>query len=172
MRALVQRVQRACVEADGAVIGKIGPGLLIFVGVGKNDMDEDGGLSRARVLADKVANLRIFYDAEGKSNLSLLDTDGAALVISQFTLYADYRRGRRPSFSDAADPGPAAALVDEFRETLGRLGVTTASGKFAAHMVVSLINDGPYTILVDTDELESPRRGGGREGGGTREGGA
>jgi D-aminoacyl-tRNA deacylase len=162
MRALVQRVQRASVEVEGAVIGEIGPGLLMFVGVGKNDVDEDGGLSRARGLADKVANLRIFYDAEGKSNLSLLDTGGAALVISQFTLYADYRRGRRPSFSDAADPGPAAALVDEFRAALGRLGVSTASGQFAAHMVVSLVNDGPYTILVDTDELEAPRRGAGR----------
>lgn len=161
MRALVQRVQRASVEVDGAVIGEIGPGLLMFVGVGKSDGDEsNGGLARARALADKVANLRIFYDAEGKSNLSLLDTGGSALVISQFTLYADYRRGRRPSFSDAADPGPAAALVDEFRAALGRLGVATASGKFAAHMIVSLINDGPYTIMVDTDELESPRRGG------------
>jgi D-aminoacyl-tRNA deacylase len=165
MRALVQRVQRASVEVDGAVIGEIGPGLLIFVGVGKNDGDEgNGGLARARGLADKVANLRIFYDAEGKSNLSLLDTGGSALVISQFTLYADYRRGRRPSFSDAADPGPAAALVDEFREALGRLGVSTASGRFAAHMVVSLVNDGPYTIMVDTDELASPRRGAGQSG--------
>lgn len=165
MRALVQRVQRASVEVDGAVVGEIGPGLLLFVGAGKNDTAEGmpAGLARARSLADKVANLRIFYDSEGKSNLSLLDTGGAALVISQFTLYADYRRGRRPSFSDAADPGPAAALVDEFREALGRMGVHTASGQFAAHMVVSLVNDGPYTILVDTDELESPRRGGRRE---------
>jgi D-tyrosyl-tRNA(Tyr) deacylase len=161
MRALVQRVQRASVEVDGTVVGQIGPGLLLFVGVGTNDIDESGGHARARSLADKVANLRIFYDAEGKSNLSLLDAGGAALVISQFTLYADYRRGRRPSFSDAADPGPAAALVDEFRAALERLGVQTASGTFAAHMIVSLVNDGPYTILVDTDELESPRRGGG-----------
>jgi D-aminoacyl-tRNA deacylase len=164
MRALVQRVQRASVEVDGAVVGEMGRGLLIFVGVGKSDIDEDGGFARARALADKVANLRIFYDAEGKSNLSLLDTGGAALVISQFTLYADYRRGRRPSFSDAADPGPAAALVDEFRATLDSMGVATASGKFAAHMIVSLVNDGPYTILVDTDELEAPRRRGGRTG--------
>jgi D-aminoacyl-tRNA deacylase len=160
MRALVQRVQRATVEVGGAAVGEIGPGLLLFVGVGKSDIDESGGLARARALADKVANLRIFYDDEGKSNLSLLDTGGAALVISQFTLYADYRRGRRPSFSDAADPGPAATLVEEFRAALGRLGIQTASGKFAAHMIVSLVNDGPYTILVDTDELESSRRGG------------
>ncbi len=159
MRALVQRVQRASVEVEGAIVGEIGPGLLLFVGVGKNDLDEDGGFTRARGLADKVANLRIFYDSEGKSNLSLLDTGGTALVISQFTLFADYRRGRRPSFSDAADPGPAEALVEEFRLALERLGVSTASGRFAAHMIVSLVNDGPYTILVDTDELESPRRG-------------
>jgi len=159
MRALVQRVQRASVQVDGATVGEIGAGLLLFVGVGKNDLDGDLGFARARALADKVANLRIFYDFEGKSNLSLLDTEGAALVISQFTLYADYRRGRRPSFSDAADPGPAEALVEEFRQSLERLGISTASGRFAAHMVVSLVNDGPYTILVDTDELESPRRG-------------
>lgn len=164
MRALVQRVQRASVEVDGAIVGEIGPGLLLFVGVGKNDIAEDGGHTRARALADKVANLRIFYDADGKSNLSLLDTGGAALVISQFTLYADYRRGRRPSFSDAADPGPAAALVDEFRKALERQGIQTASGRFAAHMIVSLVNDGPYTILVDTDELESPRREANRAG--------
>ena len=88
-----------------SVVGEIGPGLLLFVGVGKNDLDGGGGPARARALADKVANLRIFYDSEGKSNLSLLDTGGAALVISQFTLYADYRRGRRPSFSDAGPPG-------------------------------------------------------------------
>ena len=165
MRALVQRVQHASVEVEGTVVGKIGAGLLLFVGVGKNDIDGTGGHARARSLADKIANLRIFYDDEGKSNLSLLDTGGAALVISQFTLYADYRRGRRPSFSDAADPGPAAALVDEFRFALERLGIQTASGTFAAHMIVSLVNDGPYTILVDTDELESPRRGVDRAGG-------
>lgn len=159
MRALVQRVQHASVEVDGALVGQIGPGLLLFVGVGKNDLDEGGGSGRARGLAEKVANLRIFYDSEGKSNLSLLDTGGAALVISQFTLYADYRRGRRPSFSDAADPGPAEALVEEFRGALERLGISTASGRFAAHMIVSLVNDGPYTILLDTEELESPRRG-------------
>jgi D-aminoacyl-tRNA deacylase len=159
MRALVQRVQRASVEVDGTVVGEIGAGLLLFVGVGKGDLDGEGGAARARALADKVANLRIFYDAQGKSNLSLLDTGGAALVISQFTLFADYRRGRRPSFSDAADPAPAEALVEEFRRALEGLGIVTATGRFAAHMIVSLVNDGPYTILVDTDELESPRRG-------------
>ena len=159
MRVLLQRVQHASVKVDGTIVGEIGPGLLLFVGVGKNDLEEGGGSARARALANKVANLRIFYDSEGKSNLSLLDTGGAALVISQFTLYADYRRGRRPSFSGATDPGPAEALVEEFRLALGRLGISTASGRFAAHMIVSLVNDGPYTIMVDTDELESPRRG-------------
>jgi D-tyrosyl-tRNA(Tyr) deacylase len=158
MRVLVQRVQRATVEVERAIVGEIGAGLLLFVGVGRADLDGNDGFTRARALADKVANLRIFYDSEGKSNLSLRDTGGAALVISQFTLYADYRRGRRPSFSAAADPGPAEALVEEFRLALERLSVTTASGRFAAHMVVSLVNDGPYTILVDTDELESPRK--------------
>jgi D-tyrosyl-tRNA(Tyr) deacylase len=165
MRALLQRVRRASVEVEGTIVGEIGPGLLLFVGVGKNDLEEDGGFARARALADKVVNLRIFYDSAGKSNLSLLGTGGAALVISQFTLYADYRRGRRPSFSDAADPGPAEALVEEFRQALVRLGISTASGRFAAHMIVSLVNDGPYTILVDTDELESPRRGASRDSG-------
>jgi len=172
MRALVQRVTRASVEVDGAVVGEIGSGLLVFVGVGRDDLAADDrgparpvagpaapGAALAVALADKVANLRIFYDAEGKSNLSLLDVGGAALVISQFTLYADYRRGRRPSFSHAADPAPAEALVEQFRQALERLGVVTAAGKFAAHMVVSLINDGPYTILVDTDALAAPRRG-------------
>jgi D-tyrosyl-tRNA(Tyr) deacylase len=178
MRALVQRVTRASVKVDEVVVGEIGPGLLVFVGVGREDLAKDGaapggshpaalaapgggssGAALATALADKVANLRIFYDSEGKSNLSLLDVGGAALVISQFTLYADYRRGRRPSFSDAADPVLAEALVDEFRAALDRLGVPTAAGRFAAHMVVSLVNDGPYTILVDTDALAAPRRG-------------
>jgi D-tyrosyl-tRNA(Tyr) deacylase len=116
-------------------------------------------------MAEKVANLRIFADAEGKANLSLLDTGGAALVISQFTLYADCRRGRRPSFSAAADPGPAAALVDEFRAALERLGISTAAGRFGAHMTVSLVNDGPYTIVLDSEVLAEPRRGRARAAG-------
>ena len=159
MRALVQRVQQASVEVDGTVVGHIGTGLLLFVGVGKNDIEESGGHARARSLADKVANLRIFQDSEGKSNLSLLDTGGSALVISQFTLYADCRRGRRPSFTDAADPAPAEALVEEFRLALEKLGVSTAAGRFGAHMTVSLVNDGPYTILLDSEVLSDPRSG-------------
>ncbi len=172
MKAVLQRVTHASVMVDGDVVGEIDGGLLIFVGAGRDDVtvSEDGGTApgsaRAAALADKVANLRIFPDAEGKSNLSLLDTGGAALVISQFTLYADCRRGRRPSFTDAADPAPAEALVEEFRSALERLGLPTAAGRFGAHMTVSLVNDGPYTILLDSKELAGPRRGaGGRRSG-------
>ena len=187
MRVVAQRVARASVEVDGEVVGEIAQGLLLFVGVGREDVaaasvppggapaesaaaagpagnapahaDETRGAALAAALAGKAATLRIFPDCDGKSNLSLLDIGGAALVISQFTLYADYRRGRRPSFSEAADPGPAEGLVEEFRLALERLGVPTASGRFGAHMTVSLINDGPYTILLDSDVLAAPRRG-------------
>ncbi len=178
MRAVVQRVNRASVIVDDHVVGEIGEGLLIFVAAGRYDVTapnpgsagasgepqgEPRGIAarcsaQASALAEKVANLRIFPDAEGKSNLSLLDTGGAALVISQFTLYADCRRGRRPSFTDAGDPGPAEAVVEEFRLALERLGVPTAAGRFGAHMTVSLVNDGPYTIILDTEELARPRR--------------
>lgn len=171
MRAVIQRVACATVEIDGRVVGKIDGGLVVFVGAGRADVSE--GAAEATLtaagpagLAEKVANLRIFPDADGKSNLSLLDTRGAALVISQFTLYADCRRGRRPSFTDAADPVPAEALVEEFRLALERLGVPTATGRFGAHMVVSLVNDGPYTILLDSGELAVPRRQHHARGGG------
>jgi D-tyrosyl-tRNA(Tyr) deacylase len=166
---VVQRVQRAVCEVDGEVTGQIGAGLLLFVGVGREDLARDdagGSAARARAvrspavtLADKVAELRIFRDSEGKSNLSLLETGGAALVISQFTLYADCRKGRRPSFTDAADPGPAEAMVEEFRAALEHRGVRTATGRFGAHMVVTLVNDGPYTIVLDSDVLAGPRAG-------------
>jgi D-tyrosyl-tRNA(Tyr) deacylase len=162
VRVVLQRVERASVEVDGKIIGAIEQGLLIFVGVGREDLavtatpppgrprgPEDPG-ARVMALAQKVATLRIFPDAEGRSNLSLLDTGGSALVISQFTLYGDTRRGRRPSFTGAADPAPAEALVEEFRLALERLGVTTAEGRFGAHMTVSLVNDGPCTIVLDT----------------------
>ncbi|MFH0916335.1 MAG: D-aminoacyl-tRNA deacylase [bacterium] len=178
MRAVVQRVTCASVEVDGTIVGNIDAGLLVFLGVGRDDVgrregrgtagddsagaplrDATRGAGEAVMLAARVANLRIFPDAEGRSNLSLLDTGGAALVISQFTLYADCRRGRRPSFTDAADPAPAEALVEEFRRALERLGVLTAVGRFGAHMTVSLVNDGPYTILLDTEVLAGPRGG-------------
>jgi D-tyrosyl-tRNA(Tyr) deacylase len=146
MRIVAQRVSRASVEVDGSVVGEIGDGLLLLVGVGREDVLT--GDTQTVALADKVARLRIFPDSEGKSNLSLIDIGGSALVVSQFTLYADCRRGRRPSFSEAADPGPAEALVEEFRRALERLGVPTAAGRFGAHMTVSLVNDGPYTVLL------------------------
>jgi D-tyrosyl-tRNA(Tyr) deacylase len=159
MRAVVQRVEHASVEVGGEMLGAIQRGLLVFVGVGESDMAPRDALrdaaqeAAAKVagLADKVAHLRIFADESGRSNLSLLDTAGSALVISQFTLYADTRKGRRPSFTEAADPGPAKALVEEFRLALERLGVPTASGRFGAHMTVSLVSDGPYTIVLDTE---------------------
>jgi D-tyrosyl-tRNA(Tyr) deacylase len=157
MRAVVQRVSCATVEVDGRVTGKTDGGLLIFLGVGREDVDTMRGSAAAATLAEKVANLRIFPDANGKSNFSLLDSGGTALVISQFTLYADCRQGRRPSFTEAADPGPAEALVDEFRVALERRGVSTTAGRFGAHMTVSLVNDGPYTIILDTGALTRPR---------------
>jgi D-tyrosyl-tRNA(Tyr) deacylase len=167
MRVVAQRVTSASVKVEGTTVGKIGNGLLLLVGVGRGDVTGVGGSTGAlrdcsvptAALAEKVANLRIFPDAEGKSNLSLLDTGGSALVISQFTLYADCRRGRRPSFSEAADPVPAEALVEKFRLALERLGVPTAAGRFGAHMTVSLVNDGPYTILLDSAILAGPRGG-------------
>jgi D-tyrosyl-tRNA(Tyr) deacylase len=157
LRVVVQRVESASVEVGGEVVGTITSGALIFVGVGKEDQalvqaQGAGGLAgKIAGLADKVANLRIFADESGRSNLSLLDTGGSALVISQFTLYADTRRGRRPSFTDAADPEPAENLVEEFRLALERLGVPTAAGRFGTHMTVRLTNDGPYTIVLDTE---------------------
>ena len=163
MRAVVQRVGRAAVEVDGEVVGEIGGGLLVFVGVGRADVSPGAGTVAgskvAAALADKVANLRIFQDSDGKSNLSLLETGSSALVISQFTLYADCRRGRRPSFTDAGDPVLAEALVEEFRTALEKLGVRTAAGRFGAHMTVSLVNDGPYTIVLDSEVLSGPRSG-------------
>jgi len=154
MRAVVQRVSSASVTIDGAVVGDIGVGLLVLVGAGQGD-----GAAEAETLARKAAELRIFNDADGKFNLSLLDTGGAALVVSQFTLYADTRKGRRPGFTDAAPPETASPLVDAFGDELRRLGVTVATGRFGAHMHVSLVNDGPVTIILDTDTWKQPRRG-------------
>ena len=152
MRLVLQRVSEASVRVDGYTIGSIGRGFLVLVSVGHGDRPEQAGL-----LASKVANLRVFEDECGKSNLSLLDVGGAALVVSQFTLHADCRRGRRPSFTDAADPGPAAVLVERFRAELEGLGVPTASGEFGAHMAVSLVNDGPFTVLLDGETLSGRR---------------
>jgi D-tyrosyl-tRNA(Tyr) deacylase len=151
MRLVLQRAERASVQVDGQTVGAIGPGLVIFVGAGQEDVlgPAAGGGGPVAALAHKVATLRMFPDAEGKTNLSLLDNGGAALVISQFTLYADCRRGRRPSFAEAAAPGPAEALVQQFREALDHLGVPTAAGRFGAHMTVSVVNDGPFTVILE-----------------------
>ncbi|MCX5658942.1 MAG: D-aminoacyl-tRNA deacylase [Planctomycetota bacterium] len=149
MRLLLQRVSRASVTVDGVVTGSIGPGLAILVGIGAAD-------TQAQVdrLADKVANLRIFNDDEGKFNRSLLDVAGGALVVSQFTLYADARKGRRPSFTDAARPEVASPLVDAFAAKLAALGVAPVGrGVFGAHMQVEIHNDGPVTIWLDSAEM-------------------
>ena len=144
VRALLQRVREASVTVEGRKVGAIGPGLLVLLGVGRGDGD-----SEAVALADRIAGLRIFEDAAGKMNLSLLDTHRAALVVSQFTLYADTRRGRRPSFIDAAPPEEARRLYARACEALRALGVHVEEGVFAAEMRVALINDGPVTILLE-----------------------
>ncbi|MGZ6315916.1 MAG: D-aminoacyl-tRNA deacylase [Anaerolineales bacterium] len=144
MRALLQRVSRASVTVDGQVLSEIGKGLLILLGIGHGDSQ-----SQAEFLAEKIANLRIFEDEQGKSNLSVLDIKGAAIVVSQFTLYADVRKGRRPSFTDAALPEVAAPLVERFVELLRTQGVPTQTGKFGADMKVEIHNDGPVTIWLE-----------------------
>jgi D-tyrosyl-tRNA(Tyr) deacylase len=153
MRVVLQRVSSAAVHVDGETVGRIAAGLVAFVGVAEGD-DE----ATARRLADKTAEMRIFSDAEGRFNLSLLDIGRAALVISQFTLYGDARRGRRPSFSAAARPEVAEPLVEAFARTLEARGVAVARGRFGAHMAVDVFNDGPVTIILDSADLERPRR--------------
>lgn len=145
MRAIVQRVTHASVRVSNEVLGQIGPGLVVLLGVGDGD-----GEAQACTLAQKIANLRIFADAESKFNLSALHAGGEMLVISQFTLFADTRRGRRPSFSNAARPEIAEPLVQRFCAELRALGLTVAEGRFAAHMLVEIHNDGPVTIFLDT----------------------
>ena len=152
MRALLQRVGRAEVRTDEGVVGSIGPGLLVLLGVGQDD-DERA----ADGLAAKTAKLRIFADAEGRMNLSLLDVGGEALVVSQFTLFADVRKGNRPSFVRAAPPQRADALYARYVAALRDAGVPVATGTFQTHMQVELVNDGPVTVWLDGDEL-----GGGR----------
>ena len=153
MRVVLQRVSRAAVRVGDETVGAIGPGLVAFVGVAEGDGEE-----RARRLAAKTAELRIFSDAEGRFNLSLLDTGGEALVISQFTLHADTRRGRRPSFVAAARPEDAEPLVEAFAVALEAQGVRVEHGRFGAHMEVDVFNDGPVTIIMDSDDLDRPRR--------------
>ena len=145
MRALLQRVTRAAVRVDGATIGEIGPGLAILLGVGPDDTD-----AVADELARRSVELRIFRDEDGRTNRSLADVGGAALVVSQFTLYADTRRGRRPGFTDAAPPELAERLYERFAAAIRAAGLTVATGSFGAEMQVELVNDGPFTIWLDS----------------------
>jgi D-aminoacyl-tRNA deacylase len=147
MRAVVQRVSRARVTVEKSVAGEIGAGLVILLGVGRDDTS-----AVAISMAARIANLRIFEDDQGKMNRSLLDAKGSALVVSQFTLYGDARGQRRPSFIAAATPEQAKKLYEEFSEALRRLGVTVATGIFQAMMSVELVNEGPVTILLDSDK--------------------
>ncbi|HEX6474183.1 MAG TPA: D-aminoacyl-tRNA deacylase [Candidatus Limnocylindria bacterium] len=145
MRIVVQRVSRAVVRVEGEVVGEIGRGAVVLLGIGAGD-DE----ALADRMADKLAGLRYFADADGRTNLTLADAGGSFLVISQFTLYADLRRGRRPGFTDAAVPDVAAALVDRFVARLRLLGHEVATGRFGAMMDVELVNDGPFTLALDS----------------------
>ena len=148
MRALLQRVSRANVTVDEQVVGQIGQGLLVLLGVGRDDSEV-----QVKTLADKIVYLRIFGDDEGKMNRSLLDIGGEVLVISQFTLYADMRRGRRPSFIEAAPSALAEPLVERFKDAIAAYGLTVAGGVFGAYMEVELLNSGPVTIWLDSEQL-------------------
>ena len=145
MRIVLQRVARANVSVDGSAVAAIGRGYLLFVGIGAADPGGEAG-----PMAEKIANLRLFADAAGKTNLALADVDGECLVVSQFTLYADTRKGRRPSWTDAADPAVAAERVEAFAAALEARGVRVERGVFGAHMEVDLVNDGPFTLVLDT----------------------
>ena len=154
MRVVLQRVREASVQVDGAAVAAIGPGLLILVGAATGDSTGD-----AARLARKCAECRIFPDEQGRFDRSLIETGGAALVVSQFTLLADVRRGRRPSFTSAAAPAVAAPLIDAFAVELRAIGVPVASGVFGASMQVHLVNDGPVTVVIDSAALDQPRQG-------------
>ena len=148
MRAAVQRVSAASVAVEGQVISEIGRGFLVLLGVSHSDTEAE-----AIYLAHKIAGLRVFEDAEGKMNVGLAEIGGAALVVSQFTLYGDVRKGRRPSFTDAARPEQAEALYQRFCQLLAAEGIPVAQGRFQATMAVTLVNDGPVTLWLDTDDL-------------------
>ena len=152
MRALIQRVAQASVRVDGKTIAAIQQGMVILIGVGLDDTEAD-----ARYLAERTANLRIFPDASGKFNVSLLDSSGEALVVSQFTLYANTRKGRRPSFTHAAPPDAAEPLIEAFADSLRDMGISTRTGIFREHMLVEILNDGPVTMLIDSDQRHQPR---------------
>jgi D-aminoacyl-tRNA deacylase len=146
VRAVLQRVTRARVLVEGQVTGEIGAGLLVLLGVGKEDTP-----AAAAYLAEQTAQLRIINDAQGKMNISLLESGGAALVVSQFTLYGDTSRGRRPAFGSAAPPAEAKQLYEEYVRCLQAIGLRVETGNFQAHMEVELVNDGPVTILLDSE---------------------
>lgn len=154
MRALVQRVSQAAVSVEGETIGSIDTGLVVFVGIHEDDERED-----AAYIVNKTVNLRIFSDDAGRFDLSALDTSADLLIISQFTLYGDTRRGRRPSFSHAMDPEPATKLFNLTLQQFEQTGLKVRTGKFQAHMLVSLENDGPVTIIVDSADRHRPRKG-------------
>jgi D-tyrosyl-tRNA(Tyr) deacylase len=153
MRIVIQRVKRAEVRVKGEVIGKISKGLLILLGIAQEDSEDD-----VKILVDKIINLRIFSDEEGKMNLSIKEINGEILVVSQFTLYADCRRGRRPDFTKAAEKEKAFYLYKKFIEYMKTYIDKVQEGEFQAHMEVELINDGPVTIIIDTEDLKKPRR--------------
>lgn len=150
MRAVIQRVSRAAVTAtvDGERIGAIGPGLVVLLGIHREDQQTD-----LDWLVDKIIHLRVFADGEGKMNRSLLDTGGAMLIVSQFTLLGDCRKGRRPGYSQAAGPQRAEALYEAFIEAVQKHGIQTATGRFQADMAVELVNDGPVTLLLDSVKI-------------------
>lgn len=152
MRALIQRVSRASVSIKDQGVASIKQGAVVFVGVGSGDSDAD-----ARYLAEKIANLRVFPDESGKFNLSLLDIAGEALVVSQFTLFASTRKGRRPSFTEAAPPEEAEPLVNTFAQFLRTTGLNVETGRFQQHMLVEIHNDGPVTIFLDSADRHKPR---------------
>lgn len=152
MRAVVQRVSRARVTVDEETTGAIEAGLLVYLGIGPGD-----GPSEVEWMAAKVADLRIFPDEDGRFDRSVTDISGSVLVVSQFTLYGDTRRGRRPSFTGAATPGDAAPLVESVMEALRARGLRVEGGRFGAHMLVDAVNDGPVTILLDTADRDRPR---------------
>ncbi len=147
MRACIQRVSQARVVVDGEITGEVGPGLLVLLGVAQRDTDAE-----LTWLADKIVGLRIFEDDQGKMNRSLAEIGGEMLVVSQFTLYGDCRKGRRPSFIAAAPPEQAERMYDDFVKHVGRQGISVATGRFRAHMEVELTNDGPVTIWIDTEQ--------------------
>jgi D-aminoacyl-tRNA deacylase len=148
MRVLLQRVSHASVTVGGQVVGAIGHGFLVLLGIGQGDSE-----AQVQTLVEKIVHLRVFEDGEGKMNRSLLDSGGEALVVSQFTLYANMHRGRRPSFTDAAPPALAEPLVERFKAALAGYGLKVEGGIFGAHMDVELINNGPVTLWLDSEQL-------------------